>query len=83
MFKFLKRRPWPPALDTRSLRETLGYMHDDLRRVPELTAAAEAIHVAIDELMRAEEKSSRAANYEPLDQQVRTFSRPLSPGGRR
>ena len=53
MFKFLKRRPWPPALDTRSLRETLGYMHDDLRRVPELTAAAEAIHVAIDELMRA------------------------------
>lgn len=83
MFKFLKRRPWPPAIDTQSLRETLSYMHDDLRRVTELMPAAEAIQVAIDELMKAELESGRAPTYEPVERQVRTFSQPMSPGARR
>lgn len=83
MFKFLKSRPWPPALDTAGLRETLGYMQNDLERVPELEKAAEALGLAIDELKKAEIASGNVPAYEPLDRQVRTFSRPLSPGGRR
>ena len=56
MFKIPRQRPWPPTIDLATVRETLHYMKDDMRRVPGLEKAAGALDNAISEIETAEEK---------------------------
>lgn len=63
MFRIPRNRPWPPALDLSTVRETLLYMEDDARRVPGLERVAEALAVAIAEVEAAE----RSANASRQD----------------
>jgi hypothetical protein len=44
----------PCALDLSTVRETLAYMHDDLRRAPGLERAAAALAAALAEVELAE-----------------------------
>lgn len=44
-----KTRP-AVRIDLETVRETLAYMHDDMRQAPELAAVASALAQAIDEI---------------------------------
>jgi hypothetical protein len=48
------RQPRRPLLDIDTLRETLIYMRDDLKRVPGYESTADALTVALQELDAAE-----------------------------
>jgi hypothetical protein len=58
MFKIQRQPAWPPALDLSTVKDTLQYMEGDLRRVPELATAAQAIRTAISELEAAERRQA-------------------------
>jgi hypothetical protein len=68
VFKILRSRPWPPTLDLATVRETLHYMQDDMRRVPGLEKATAALTTAIVEIESAE------ANSKPISYETK-FSR--------
>lgn len=57
MFRISRSEPWPPAIDLSTVRETLVYMHDDMKRVPGLEGVAAAIATTLDEITAAESKS--------------------------
>jgi hypothetical protein len=59
MFRIPRSEPWPPAIDLSTVRETLVYMHDDMKRVPGLEGVAAAIATTLDEIAAAE-KQTRA-----------------------
>jgi hypothetical protein len=61
MFKIPRPNSWPPMLDLATVRETLLYMKEDFRRVPELARAREAIETAIAEIEKAERTQQPAA----------------------
>jgi hypothetical protein len=63
VFKIPRSRPWPPALDLATVRETLHYMTDDIRRIPGLEKATAALDAALVEIRAAEEKS-KPISYE-------------------
>jgi hypothetical protein len=63
VFKIPRSRPWPPTLDLATVRETLHYMTDDMRRIPGLEKAAAALDTAIVEIKSAEAKS-KPVSYE-------------------
>ena len=57
MYKISRKEPWPPHIDLTTARETLAYMHDDMKSVPELAKVAESLETAIQEMQRAEKAS--------------------------
>jgi len=59
MFRIPRQDPWPPAIDLATVRETLHYMHDDMRRIPGLEKVADAMAKTIDEIEAAERDRSR------------------------
>jgi hypothetical protein len=59
VFRIPRSNPWPPLIDLATVRETLLYMKDDMRRVPGLEAVAEALDGAITEIDKAERNLDR------------------------
>ena len=57
MYKISRNQPWPPHIDLSTARETLNYIHDDMKRVPELQKVAAALQVAMREMDKAEANS--------------------------
>ena len=57
MFKIDRSSPWPPDIDLATIRGTLCYIEDDMRRVPQLEAVAAALGEVIREIDKAEAKS--------------------------
>lgn len=53
MFRIPRHRPWPPAVDLTTVRDTLAYMKDDMERVPGLERVAAALNEALVEIDRA------------------------------
>lgn len=60
MFQLPPSQPWASTIDLATVRETLVYMHDDMKRAPGLEAVAKAIAAALQEIDAAE-KSPRPA----------------------
>jgi hypothetical protein len=61
VFKISRTRPWPPMLDLVTVRETLCYMHDDMKRVAALTRVAAALETALAEFDSVERSATPAA----------------------
>ena len=59
MYKIPRDNPWPPKVDLSTLRETLRYMENDLRRAPEFAGVAAAIKNTLKEIDKAEAASPR------------------------
>ncbi len=59
MFRIPRSQPWPPAIDLATVRETLLYMHDDMKRVPGLESVAEALQTALAEIETAERQANQ------------------------
>ncbi|MCB1520844.1 MAG: hypothetical protein KDJ37_09755 [Hyphomicrobiaceae bacterium] len=57
MFRIPRSRPWPPEIDLATVRDTLGYMHDDAARVPGLEKLKSALAEAIREAEAAERRA--------------------------
>lgn len=68
MFRIPRSQPWPPAIDLGTVRETLLYMHDDMKRVPGLEAVAAALKSTLAEIETAERQAnqSRRADLSPI-----------------
>ena len=75
MYKIPRPNSWPPLIDLATVRETLLYMKDDTRRVPDLARVTAAIEAAIAEIDKAE-KSKAPVSYTPLT--ARFLPRPRS-----
>ncbi|MCU0954453.1 MAG: hypothetical protein MUC37_07530 [Hyphomicrobium sp.] len=56
MFRISRHRPWPPAIDLSTVRETLTYMRDDARSIPGLEALAQSLDAAIAEVDATEDR---------------------------
>jgi len=54
MFRIPRDKPWPPAIDLGTVRETITYMRDDMRRIPGLERAGAALDAALNEIRDAE-----------------------------
>lgn len=54
MFRHPPRNPRTPLLDLETVRETLGYIHDDLKRTPGFEAASAHLRGAIAAIAAAE-----------------------------
>lgn len=50
MFRIPRDKPWPPAIDLTTVRDTLAYMQDDMARVPGLEKVADALARTLDEI---------------------------------
>lgn len=50
MFRPDRKPSTTSTLDLATVRDTLSYMHGDIKRVPELAKAAEALDTAIKEI---------------------------------
>lgn len=50
MFRIPRDKPWPPAIDLVTVRDTLAYMQDDIARVPGLEKVADAITRTLEEI---------------------------------
>jgi hypothetical protein len=59
--KSMIRQPRRPLLDLETLRETLIYMRDDLKRVPGFETTAAALTTAIQELDLADQRKQPIA----------------------
>jgi hypothetical protein len=57
VFKIDRSRPWPPDIDLATVRGTLRYIEDDMRRVPQFAGIAAALEAAISEIDKAEAKN--------------------------
>ena len=57
MFKPDRKPAFPTDIDLATVRGTLRYIEDDMRRVPALEQAAAAIEAAIREIDKAQAKS--------------------------
>ncbi len=66
MYRIPRSNGWPPTMDLTTIRETMRYMHDDMKRVPGLENAARAIGVAIKEIDVAEQTENRRQNLSPI-----------------
>ena len=65
MFKIDRSRPWPPDIDLATVRGTLRYMEDDMRRVPQFAKIAAALEDAIREIddLSLSSATCRVAGY--------------------
>ena len=70
MFRIPRTNQWPPQIDLATARETLAYIHDDMKSVPELQKVANALDAAMREIDRAE-----ATNPRRIGKNVVTASR--------
>lgn len=50
MFRIPRDKPWPPAIDLTTVRDTLAYMQEDMARVPGLEKVADAMARTLDEI---------------------------------
>ena len=72
MFRISRSQPWPPTIDLATVRETLVYMHDDMKRVPGLEGVAAAMASTLREIDAAERTrepaplSPTAARFMPV-----------------
>ncbi len=66
MFRIDRSRPWPPHLDLATARETIAYIEDDMRRVPELESVADALNRAITAIEDAEAKAPLGVPMKPF-----------------
>lgn len=57
--------PWPPAIDLDTVRDTLLYMHDDMKRVPGLEKVAQAIESTLSEI-EAAQRSAKPVRHAPI-----------------
>ncbi|MEZ5843546.1 MAG: hypothetical protein R3D27_07410 [Hyphomicrobiaceae bacterium] len=60
MSSIVRTIAYPPEFDLSTMRETLRYMQGEMKRVPALADAAQALETAIIEMERAETRSRRA-----------------------
>jgi hypothetical protein len=60
VFKISRAKPYPPTLDLTTVRVTLGYMHDDMKRIAGLERLAASLETAIAEVSAAERQSKPA-----------------------
>ena len=51
-----------PAVDLETIHDTLGYMHDDLARIPQLESAAQAIASAMNDIHSLQQQVLQAPN---------------------
>jgi hypothetical protein len=65
VFRISRERPWPPAIDLATVRETLIYMRDDARAVPGLENVAQSLDAAIRDVDAAEAKLT-PVSYSPI-----------------
>jgi hypothetical protein len=65
VFRISRERPWPPAIDLATIRETLIYMRDDARAVPGLEQVAQSLDAAIRDVDAAEAKLT-PVSYGPI-----------------
>jgi hypothetical protein len=65
VFRISRERPWPPAIDLATVRETLIYMRDDARAVPGLETVAQSLDAAIRDVDAAEAKLA-PVSYSPI-----------------
>jgi len=70
VFKISRRQPWPPHVDLTTARETLSYIQDDMKRVPELQKIADALEAVLHEIDHAE-----AINPQRIGANIVTASR--------
>lgn len=66
MYRIPRSNPWPPTIDLSTVRETMRYMHDDMKRVPGLEQAARAVNEAIKEIDLAERTMQRQQKFSPI-----------------
>lgn len=66
MYRIPRSNPWPPTMDLTTVRETMHYMHDDMKRVPGLEKATRAVNEAIKEIELAERAAHRKQNLSPI-----------------
>jgi hypothetical protein len=59
VFRISRSRPWSPVLDLSTVRETLLYVQDDMRRVPGLEKVAGALEAVVKEIDVAERAQPR------------------------
>lgn len=60
MFRTPRTPPCPPAIDLATVRETLHYMHDDMKRVPGLEAVAAAMQTTLAEIEMVERQANQS-----------------------
>jgi hypothetical protein len=60
VFRIPRPEIWPNHIDLATVRETIEYMEDDMRRVPELQRVADALKIAKAEIEAAERKAKPA-----------------------
>lgn len=65
MLKSLRQPSAVPMIDLDTVRETLLYMKDDLRRDPALARAADALDTAIQEIDKAGPGADRVMRVVP------------------
>ena len=56
-----------PLVDLDTIRETLAYIRDDLRRAPGLDRAAERLTAALAEISEAERRRLAPVSYSIID----------------
>ena len=66
MYRIPRSNPWPPTMDLATVRETMRYMHDDIKRIPGLEKAAHAVNQAIKEIDLAERAATRQQRLSPI-----------------
>lgn len=66
MFRIQRSKPWPPAIDLGTVRDTLQYMHDDMHRVPGMEKVAAALEQALAEVDAAD-KAAGPPSLEAID----------------
>lgn len=79
MFRIQRSNPWPPTMDLSTIRETMEYMHSDMKRVPGLEKAAKAVAAALKEIDEAEQQAATTQKLNPLAAKFlprRTFENP-------
>ena len=60
MTKIVPTIAFPPDIDLGAMRETLRYMQGEMKRVPSLADATQALETAIIEMERAESRTRHA-----------------------
>ena len=65
VFRIPRSNPWPPTIDLATVRETLMYIQDDMRRVPALAGVAAALETTLVEIGKAE-RSQKKVPLSPI-----------------
>jgi hypothetical protein len=63
----LQQKPAVPLVDLDTIRETLAYIRDDIRRVPGLERAADRLTSALTEIAAAERRRLGPISHSVID----------------